>query len=286
MSKSKLNGVDVLAIATTIFLLFGCSKENTFPQEENESKYATKLYEYVPAPGQFINESLGNEEAARSILGGKDNGLVSLGAFGGYIVLGFDHAIINRPNNEDFAVYGNVMTELAEPGIIWVMQDENNNKIPDDTWYEIKGSEYGKEGYQRNYSVTYYKPDSPNDDITWKDNEGKEGVVKKNGFHHQAYFPLWRSETSFTVSGSLLPSTNIDKSNDQYITSLPFDWGYADNDLNGTKIDLDNAIDAEGNKVTLNSIDFIKVQTGILADLGSLGELSTEVTGLEDLNIP
>lgn len=288
MKRNKKHQLIAVYLTAALTLtLFSCSKEHTEPQEElKRSKYVTKLLEYAPAPGQFINESLGNEDAARSILGNSDKGMVSLGAFGGYIVLGFDHSVVNKPAVEDFVVYGNEMPEFAEPGVIWVMQDENMNGLADDTWYEIKGSEYGKEGYIRNYQVTYYKPANPNDEIHWKDNQGGEGLVKRNTFHQQTYFPLWRTEDSFTVSGTLLPSTHINKSNSQYVKSIPFDGGYADNDLGGARVDIDHAIDEAGNKVDLSAVDFVKIQTGILADLEWLGELSTEVRGVEDLHIP
>lgn len=41
---------------------------------------------------------------------------------------------------------------------MWVMQDVNGNGLPDDTWYQLKGSEYGKEETIETYAVTYYRP--------------------------------------------------------------------------------------------------------------------------------
>ncbi|WP_158644114.1 hypothetical protein [Pseudobacter ginsenosidimutans] len=41
-----------------------------------------------------------------------------------------------------------------------------------------------------------------------------------------------------------------------------------------------------GQPVKLSGIHFVRVYTGLLADIGWLGELSTEVGGAEDLNIP
>ena len=66
------------------------------------------------------------------------------------------------------------------------LQDENGNGKPDDTWYELKGSEYGKPETLKDYSVTYYKPQSAGTDIRWEDNEGNEGMVYYlPGFHKQ-----------------------------------------------------------------------------------------------------
>ncbi|MEH6308573.1 cell surface protein [Olivibacter sp. CPCC 100613] len=270
---------------SAILLIPSCSKNNTAPINAEPARYVTTLFEYVPAPGQFINQSLGDENGARSILNG-NQGIVSLGAFGGYIVLGFDHSVVNVPDEKDIAIYGNATNNFAEPGIVWVMKDENGNGIPDDTWYEIRGSEFGKTGYLRDYTVTYFKPADDATDILWKDNQGNEGVVKRNDRHSQPYFPSWIDQESYQLKGSLLPNTNIDKSNPLLIVSKPFTYGYADNTAVKDEIDIADAIDERGEKVSLSSIDFVKIQTGMLADLGHLGELSTEVTAVEDLNTP
>ena len=50
---------------------------------------------------------------------------------------------------------------------------------------------------------------------------------------------------------------------------------------NGFKIS--NAIHADGTEANLQYIDFIKVQCGVLAKSGWLGEVSTEVFSFEDL---
>lgn len=39
------------------------------------------------------------------------------------------------------------------------MQDINGNGLPDDEWYELKGSEAGKEETIQNFEVTYYRPE-------------------------------------------------------------------------------------------------------------------------------
>ncbi|WP_302266509.1 PKD-like domain-containing protein, partial [uncultured Duncaniella sp.] len=82
-----------------------CCKESAMrPYTSACSRYACKVYEYVPAPGQFINEKASgydgvttHESACRYALGrlNKEQS-VSLGAWGGYIIVGFDHSIENR----------------------------------------------------------------------------------------------------------------------------------------------------------------------------------------------
>ncbi|AOM80365.1 cell surface protein [Pedobacter steynii] len=255
----------------------------TVPVTPTSNSFVTKLLEYSPAPGQFINKAPGNLVSAQGILGKK--GMVTLGAWGGYIVLGFDHTVINETGKDDIIVYGNPMPNFAEPGIVWVMQDENGNGLADDTWYEISGSEFNKTGYRRNYSVTYTRPVPTTADVPWKDSDGNTGVVKTNSFHKQSYFPEWITGNTYTLKGSLLPSTGINMSNPSYITSTPFAWGYADNTVGGDKIDIAKAVDKDGKSVALGGIDFIRIQTAIQANMGWLGELSTEVIGVEDLSL-
>ncbi|WP_268225019.1 hypothetical protein [Sinomicrobium oceani] len=250
---------------------------------EDSNAYVSELFEFLPAPGQFINKNPGNLESAEGIIGKK--GLVSLGGWGGSIVLGFDHTVLNREDEGDIIIYGNAMPNFAEPGVVWVMQDENGNGLPDDTWYQVKGSAHELEGTIQHYEVTYHRPGDPSADIPWEDNQGNTGVIATNSFHTQAYYPQWIAADSYTLEGTLLSSANIDMSNPSYITSAPFAYGYADNTAGGDTIDIADAIDEDGNAVVLEGIDFVKIQTGIQANMGWLGELSTEVTGVADLSI-
>lgn len=288
----KKTTIHLLIPLLLIFVVInGCKKESGIdgsdeapirPITSGSNAYVTTLFEYLPAPGQLVNTNAGTTAAAESILGKK--GLISLGAWGGYIILGFDHTVINESGKDDIILFGNPNSMFAEPGVVWVMQDENGNGKPDDTWYEAAGSEHGKEGYIRDYSVTYTRP-NPAGDVSWKDNKGNTGVVKTNSFHIQPYYPAWIIADSYTISGTLLPKRNIDDSVPTFIKSLPFEFGYADNAVGGDKIDIDRAINKDGKKISLKGIDFIKIQTGIQYNMGMLGELSTEVQGVADLNL-
>lgn len=59
---------------------------------------------------------------------------VSLGGWGGYIVVGFDHSIENSDegyrDGYNFSIQGNQFKGSSEPGIVWVMQDTNGNTLP------------------------------------------------------------------------------------------------------------------------------------------------------------
>lgn len=267
------------------------------------------VYEYRPAPGQFIGDAtIGGMpvqpstpgEACEWAMQRMEKGLfVSLGGFGGYIVMGVDDGIDNA-DGADFAVGGNAFLNSGqssggsnEPGIIYVMEDSNRNGIPDDTWYELRGSATLDSSTRRDYAVTYYRPRSEASDIEWSDNYGAHGTIDYLALLHRQpyYWPEWIAEDSYTLTGTCLSALTSLTDSGRWDNS-PFPWGYADNigsdllsDLAGQWIgfDISNAIDAEGRSVILRHVNFIKVQTGVNAKAGPLGEVSTEVCGLRKL---
>lgn len=287
-----------------------CSDEASHKRTGGTNRFSNEVYEYTPAPGQFINEggSIASAEAAaayaqeqirKNAEEGKDY-YVSLGAWGGSIVVGFDHSIENKGgyNGYDFSITGNQFAQSSEPGIVWVMQDTNGNGLPDDEWYELKGSEYGKPETLQFYAMTYYRPKSDNTAIQWKDNRGNAGQVERNNSHKQGYFPQWITDESYTLYGTrLAANTTQDPITGDYRNN-PYEEGYADNagrdqaagevaDGNPRKnyFKIANAVNADGSAADLQYIDFIKVQTGISHNSGPLGEVSTEVFAFEDENI-
>ena len=279
-----------------------------------------RVYEYTPAPGQFINEYKtggfnGTETTPEAAIAyaearmsqtdsdGNPNPIwVSLGGFGGYIVVGFDHSIDNT-GDYDFAILGNSFSGSSEPGIVWVMQDENGDGEPNDTWYELAGSETGKEETIQNYAVTYYRPTGTQMAVQWSDNLGNSGEVDYlKQFHQQDYYyPLWIEADSYTLRGTCLAPRNYDVSGGgTYWVNAEYDWGYADNfspedregegdnsqaEANANHFKISNAIDIDGEPIRLEFIDFVKVQCGVNAKSGWLGEISTEVFGFYDYNM-
>ena len=263
-----------------------------------------KVFEYTPAPGQFINDLVssgfdGTQTTPESAVVYAQNRLnknlyVSLGGFGGYIVVGFDHNVMNYLNY-DFEILCNAFDGSSEPGVVWVMQDENGNGLPDDTWYELAGSETGKEDTIQNYAVTYYRPTEAKSAVRWSDNRGESGEIPYLGGKHSgdSYFPQWVDGDSYTLAGTRLQAYNhhdgVNWVNPHY------DWGYADNESpdpedylaknRSNRFDISNAIDGEGEPKRLKHINFVKVQCAVNAVSGSLGEISTEVCGFNDLNI-
>ncbi len=280
------------------------------------SPYVSKIIEYHPAPGQFINTSAwGTPEKANSLKGGI-NGGISLGGYGGYIILGFDHTIENDPTNPygiDFTVFGNPLATngeitWTEPGIVMVMKDENGNGLADDTWYELAGSDHYFSTSVKNYEVTYTNPqEAVATKVPWSDNQNNSGYVLANSFHQQPYYPLAENfptiiQNEITFFGTKI-SGHIDWSDPSSIRSYKRGFGYTDNSLavtgdptipdnpytsvtegaGGDAFDINWAIDAAGNHVALEGIDFIKIYTAINADAGWLGEVSTEVRGVVDV---
>lgn len=268
------------------------------------SPYLYKVYDFLPAPGQFVNALPAYEDGdthadmiakvEEQLCGDDRPGMISLGAYGGYVVVGFDHPVVNVKGEYDFKIYGNAFLASgstsggnSEPGIVMVSVDENGDGIANDTWYELAGSAYGES--LKNYQVTYTKPDGLTD-IAWTSNDPDEptGYVERNSFHSQSYWPEWCSDATLTFNGTRVPKNgeNQGQNGAQYWVLNCFDWGYVDNRSNdsdpGFKIDW--AVDGEGNAVELPKIDFIKIYCGIMQTCGWLGESSTEVAGGVDLH--
>lgn len=267
----------------------------------DNSPYIARVYDFLPAPGQFVNvfpaykpgytqDSINAQ--LEGALCGKLGGSVSLGSFGGYIVFGFDHPVINK-HGYDVKIYGNAIQSEAvpgvpggscEPGVIMVGVDVDGDGVPSkgDKWYEIKGDAYDRS--QHGYEITYYKPDEDKAPVAhpswrfisdveylyWTSNDqvpdSTSGYVWRNTFHKQPYWPLWIEDTVLTFRGTKLPNMAVDMSGGNGNSWFqPFmGEGYVDNLPNGSEpgFMIDWAVDEQGNAVDLDHIDFIKVYTG------------------------
>lgn len=299
----------------------------TAPGVMATSPYIAKVHDYHPAPGQFVNEIPEYEQgdtyedmlakAEEQLCGAARKGMVTLGAFGGYVTFSFDHRVANKPGEYDFRVNGNAIVSdrdrnggSCEPGIILVSVDANDNGLPDDEWYEIKGSEYDSATTMHGYAITYYRPEDghqatpdPNDRhvidtryIRWTSNEALEsqGYLQRNDSHVQDYWPMWldSSQATLEFSGERLAPNGVDISGDRtYYLLMMLGEGYADNMPSVEKdglidpgVKIDWAVRADGTPAQLDGIDFVRVYTAINQTCGWIGETSTEVTGAEDLH--
>jgi len=278
-----------------------CPAEGTYYRAATADDIAavSTIFEFTPAPGQYVNEdytATTSEEAVDYV--NRRFGevqYVSLGGFGGYIVAGFDHSVVNS-GGYDISITSHLSEEYTEAGIVWVMQDENGDGLPNDTWYELKGSDTFEETTIHDYSVTYYRPSAPGMPVQWTDNKGGSGKINYMSAYHRQdwYYPLWISEEKYTLRGTLLEAHNYDRSgNGTYWVNPPYGWGYVDNysndDMLGSKdtnhFKISDAVRFDGTPANLKYIDFVKVQNALNSSSGWLGEISTEVCGIYDYNM-
>ena len=283
------------------------------------SPYISRVLEYNPAPGQFVNTMPMYEEGdtyetmrqkAEESVAGTNNTLISLGAWGGYVTFAFDHSVVNIPNELDFLIEGNAFLSSAtqrggssEPGIVMVSVDMNQNGQADDPFYELAGSEYSTPYTLHHYSITYHRtpadhvptfekksPITDSTYILWTDNQGTKGYVKKNSFHSQDYFPMWLQDSTLTFYGSCLPDNAYDSTGDGTLWQQTFyGQGYADCNPNDSvhlnSFDISWAVTEDGEPIHLPCVDFVRVYTGVNQECGWIGETSTEISHARDLHI-
>ncbi len=284
-----------------------------------------KVYEYKPAPGQFVNtlpeyeEGDTEEDMCRKCeISLEGDELIHLGAFGGYITLGFDHPVQNLKGS-DLRICGNAFYAAAdpvygnktiggsmEPGIVLVGVGATPETAE---WFELAGSEYNKTE-KHDFSITYYKPTAESGEhsqfsstydnyIRWSCNwtsNGERidstGYHMKNSFHRQTYWPQWETADSIRRDFGCLPNNAVEQSGKgtywvlyRYAQDA---YGYADCSLNTddySTFDIDWAVDKQGNPANLSEINFIKIYTGIFQYCGWLGETSTEISSVTDLHL-
>ena len=284
------------------------------------TKYIVTVDEYLPAPGQFVNMmpkyAQGDDAASMAqkcteSLANDQRSAVCLGGYGGYITFHFDHSIANVQGQADILIQGNTNFENnSEPGIVMVSKDENGNGLPDDTWYELKGSadadSVGKVIY--GYTITYQRPTTEQKDgktstiskditieqyIPWTDNQGQSGYVSKNRYHSQTYYPSWVNDDTITFGPqTLLPrngyNTQVYPKENWILQSLA--WGYVDNKPNteaeNGSFDFDHAVEVVSRQpAKIDFVDFVRVYTAVNQQCGWIGETSTEILGAEDLHL-
>ncbi len=274
------------------------------------SEGADFLGSYLPAPGQFVNVDI-YKNPSITLAGPSTGRMVTLGSFGGSIVYKFDTPVMNSDQNPygvDFIVFGNVQKSTSgesyasgmEPAAVMVSQDGS-------TWYELAGSDYYERSTQHNISLTYKNPDNTFQsavDIPWTDSTGASGAVKANSYHSQSYYPdpLTYGElnkgigenTTYTADSMTVTGTRVSNS-----AALCFGYGdthanadgnlstaanpYKENpyyNTNGDGMDISWAVDADGNPVHLDSIQYVKIYTAQSKDNGAMGEVSSEVSGV------
>ena len=265
---------------------------NVTGETSQYSPYITAMYDFAPAPGTLANDcykqdGYTKEDVMKIALGRIDNTsvgyLLDLGSFGGSVVVGFDHTVINIPGERDFRVYGvneSVPNFVTAPGLLFVAYDKNGNGKPDDDeWYEIKGSAHKDNIVDSNFSVTYHRPAKDKAPVQvgpFDPFQDRESVLTENSLGESFYLsllrnrkdlcPSWTDQDKFTFTGKRF-NINIKPQVAGQYTLWQYDildWGYAN--AKDPDIDIDWAIDKDGNKVHLPGIDYIKVVNCVSSD--------------------
>lgn len=267
----------------------------------------TAVENYLPAPGQFVNQS-SFMDPSRTLR--PNPNMVTLGAFGGSIVYRFDEPIKNDPKNPygiDFIVHGNVFRNndgssasgAAEPAAVMVSKDGMN-------WYELAGSLYYDAGTRHNIQVEYTNPDtlfSKAKSVYWKDNEGNEGWIAANSSHNQPYYPNPENYSQYNLKSNIGYNASYTKSSVKFTGTIlkgsnspAFGYGdsHANDDnfsskavnpylerhylnINGDGMDLSWAVDSDGKPINIDEAKYIKIYNPNLHIGGSTGEISPEI---------
>ncbi|KIC00639.1 hypothetical protein OA88_18480 [Flavobacterium sp. JRM] len=286
---------------------------NVTNETKNHNPYITAIYDFDPAPGMFANDLFKNgftkEDIMRVALGRINETSVGypldLGGFGGSIIVGFDHTVINNAGQKDFRVYGGDLTDKGNPpapGLLFVAYDKNGNGKPDDDeWYEIIGSQHTKENTTKNFKITYHKPaigkpvvvSGPNDPFIdrehiYCENNNSETYYLPRSKTKKEYYPAWTTQNTAVYEGTRL-NVKFTPLRPGQTTLWNFEapeWGYV-NAVN-PDIDIDWAVDKNGNKANLPGINFIKIVNCVSEPMGlchQQSSMATRFAGAADLHI-
>lgn len=265
------------------------------------SPYISSVLEYKPAPAsklalynvtptetgytaalKKVNDALVGKAYAEMSKG------VNIGALGGSIVFRFDHTVMNVSGYRDFCIRScETKTSYPAQGIVMVAFDKNGNGQPDDDeWYELAGSEYAKATTQKDITITYNRPSTYTPKypmaqyIQWTLSNAETGWLPapmKMGNDYTQIWPYWlRGENDGTtiVSKGLTLIPALASNSGGYAINMKdfYAYGYVCNGLTkdetAAAFDISWAVDKEGHAVSLPGIDFVKVYTANLSNLG------------------
>ncbi|MDY4250411.1 PKD-like domain-containing protein [Bacteroides pyogenes] len=202
-----------------------------------------------------------------------------IGAWGGYWIWKFDHTVLNIKNKYDLQ-----LTIDVAPGSVldfFVAYDKNKNGIPDeDEWYEIKTTDIDLP-HIKNYelTLTYKGYDKRILTFAWEDNQGNGGTETKR----DGVFPGYRVVNKVGTKVAEWAETFTLKG--RMFKVIPFG-------ITSTKqytLNINDAITAEGEPISLPGIDFLKVQNISMTynkeTLKPTGGSKQEVKSIVDLHL-
>jgi hypothetical protein len=226
-----------------------------------------------PLPAGAFTSPLKNFGAGQFCEGGTGLGW-SLGSAGGYEVWAVEP-------QASYRIEGNPFGSWLEAGVVWMQEDHNGNGLPDEMWYELRGSEDDnlaqRDKITRRYAISYFKTDdhgSENEygqiikEVHWADSRGRAGMIP-GGFPNR--WGVTGDQATYTCT--LLRDTgNIATGLYNEMTNLS---GYVD--AIGIDFPVNKAMYADGTPITLSAVKFIKVQTALFHYGGIFGDVSTEI---------
>lgn len=255
LSESSNEVADAPARRETRFILLLTGILSALPARAAD--FACEVISYLPAPGQFVNNSNYNNPARAlgppvggGTLAADNSKVVSLGGFGGSITLRFCETVRDDPCSPfglDFIVFGNAFwvggnpnRRWAEAAVVEISRDVNGNGLADDPWFVIPGSH-----------ITASPPAPAIASQDW-DNDPGTPTPPAN----VAWYPAWMPPT-YTTVGFLLPAlfhTQVLQNPNGLSATVEGVWGYAD--CSPTLIlgdtTADNIVDTPG----MNPADF------------------------------
>lgn len=231
------------------------------------SDFAVSILEYNPGKdaGPYNNPSLALGAPLGSSSGSSPNNssIVSLGGFGGHMILGFDHRIENdslNPGGWDFIIFGNSFyvngnenIYAQEPGFVEVARDDNSNGLADDIFYLLSG-----------IPSAGFSSEVPIDSDYW----AVTGVDNRNHFT-RGYADV-TPVLSELLGSALAPDD-------------PYTAGITPGSRGGDAFDISDAVDINGSLLNLSYIDFVKITTAVDCSWPWGTAVSTEIDAVADV---
>jgi hypothetical protein len=283
--------------------------------------FATAVVSYSPAPGQFVNNANYNNPAraigppaAAGTLAGDNTKVVSLGGFGGSIILKFAETVLDDPCNpfgldaivfgNAFWVAGNANRRWAEGAVIEISLDANSNGLADDAWFVVPGS-HGPLPTESQQWDNNAGTSTPPSNLAWYP-AGAPPMFTTMGFALPVIFDVQVLQNpnglGATLEGVwgyadcsptlLLGDTNADNvvdapmlGADEFYTSPdnPLAVGITPGSGGGDAFDITWATDpSTGAPGGLGGFDFIRITNGVNFIAGPQGEISPEISAVAD----
>lgn len=320
-------GSAVLACGTVLLELRTAPARASGRESSQETApFAVEVVAFEPAPGQFVNNPSFNDPAralGAPVGGGTVNpdnsSIVSLGGFGGYLVLRFARTVEDHPLNPyemDAIVFGNALwvggdpdVHAAECATIEISRDANGNGLADDPWYLIPGShipdptgQWATQTWDDNTEDDRYPPAlrswiPPGYRGTWTTGAYElppelfrsrvlynplEGTGKEGIYGYAEYTPtliLGDLDADNVVDDPDLPAEIFYARPDD-----PFVVGITPGSGGGDAFDIAWAIDPQtGERAGLPGFDFIRLTNAVNAVHAQFGEMSPEIDAVSDV---